>query len=534
MRNTGWIGKMMMVLVLAVLLAALYVSALGEGEVSLVLEPAEVTLSLGRSQRIVPRLDQAEKGTRAAYVWQSSDEAVATVFDGSVTGKGGGSARITCEATLPDGTVLQAEAQITVVVPVTGFRLTGGGNATVLPGETYQIETDIQPADASVKTIAWKSGDEGIARVDEKGLVTAAGPGTTTVTGTTVDGTNRSVRVTVYVPSMEAGTRSITVNDLNGVTEELKYYGGDFAENVNLQLNTGDHFTVVPEQSGDTVTLRFAPLSTGTGRVTLTDRKDTRSRVILEVSVESGAIAPSFGLLMDSGSVSLSRKGTILSKFRLTNVSGNPVIQVTYLADYRDADGKQICLTNAEGNLRSFRFIKTVKLKAGGKINMEDEIDASGGENVAEMRYAVAGYQLEDGTYVDIPDSQLYWYSTATGYGERPAVTAVYERPSSDVIQQAGSFMLGYDYLRVYSYVCEGYAGSEKPGEYVVAVEEDSLCRGFGLRSGDVIIGVDEMSWAEEPYATQIGKSRLLEGKTVVFRVMRYGKELELEAVKTD
>lgn len=53
---------------------------------------------------------------------------------------------------------------------------------------TAVLSASVQPADATVKSVEWSTGDNSIATVDEEGLVTPCGVGETLITATTRDG----------------------------------------------------------------------------------------------------------------------------------------------------------------------------------------------------------------------------------------------------------------------------------------------------------------------------------------------------------
>ncbi len=60
--------------------------------------------------------------------------------------------------------------------------------ATLTPGKSTKLAASVLPEDATVGEVVWASEDEGVATVDENGVVTAVAPGTTAITAETVDG----------------------------------------------------------------------------------------------------------------------------------------------------------------------------------------------------------------------------------------------------------------------------------------------------------------------------------------------------------
>jgi prepilin-type N-terminal cleavage/methylation domain-containing protein len=89
----------------------------------------------------------------------------------------------------------------TVVGKVNGIRVKGISLNTeseiMSVGDTYQLVATIKPSNATDKSITWTSSDETVATVDEKGLVTAIGGGTATITATTSNGKTATVTIKI-------------------------------------------------------------------------------------------------------------------------------------------------------------------------------------------------------------------------------------------------------------------------------------------------------------------------------------------------
>ncbi len=118
----------------------------------------------------------------------------------------------------PDGTfgperlITRAESIVTLdrsmgykaeEVPVTGVKL-DVSNFTLKVDGTRQLEATVMPANASIKAVTWKSGNEKVATVDDNGKVKAIGTGTTTITVTTLDG-NKTATCNVAVIRTSGG-----------------------------------------------------------------------------------------------------------------------------------------------------------------------------------------------------------------------------------------------------------------------------------------------------------------------------------------
>lgn len=133
--------------------------------------------------------------------WQSSDEKVATVDEnGKVTAVGNGTATIT--ATSVSGSYT-ATVSVTVKIPVEIQKLTIEAEKETLTkiGESTELKVKIEPENADLQKLIWKSDNEKVATTDENGKVTAVGNGTAEITVITEDGKiTASIMITVKVP----------------------------------------------------------------------------------------------------------------------------------------------------------------------------------------------------------------------------------------------------------------------------------------------------------------------------------------------
>ncbi|MEM9141477.1 MAG: Ig-like domain-containing protein [Bacteroidota bacterium] len=149
--------------------------------------PETLTVILGGIQQLNAEVLPLD-ATDTSVTWTSSDENIAVVdSSGSVTAVALGSATIT--VTTNDGS-FQDTSEVTIApvpVMVTGVSLSPD-TATILLGETQQLNADVLPVDASDGSVIWTSSDGGIATVDSNGLVTAVAQGSATITVTTNDG----------------------------------------------------------------------------------------------------------------------------------------------------------------------------------------------------------------------------------------------------------------------------------------------------------------------------------------------------------
>ncbi len=100
-------------------------------------------------------------------------------------------------------------------IPVTGVTLLPS-SADITVGKTCQLTATVEPSTATDKSVTWSSGNNGVATVDNNGLVTAVAAGTATITVTTSDGSHTAdCAVTV-----NSGTGSVSV----GQVRDLSFY----------------------------------------------------------------------------------------------------------------------------------------------------------------------------------------------------------------------------------------------------------------------------------------------------------------------
>ncbi|TNE52367.1 MAG: hypothetical protein EP343_00985 [Deltaproteobacteria bacterium] len=158
-----------------------------------------------------------ENGTDASYTWASSDTSVATVDDkGVVTAVKAGETKITAtgvgsKAVGEHGVVVLASttSEKTPVVMVSGAHAVEVGKTLSLSAAT-QNGTD--------KSYSWKSSDEAVATVDDKGVVTAVKAGETKITATGADTKAAGEHaVVVTAPATQPGEAVVLVSGENTV-----------------------------------------------------------------------------------------------------------------------------------------------------------------------------------------------------------------------------------------------------------------------------------------------------------------------------
>ncbi len=203
-----------------------------------------------------------------AVYWESDDKAIATVDKntGEVTGISKGLAEIT--ATAADGGGAYGTFSIKVTDPVKTFDLMIPDGNTNLEDdvivtdkvvgidldagmETYTLVARILPEEAS-HIVEWKSSNEKIATVDEKGTITAKSLGRAIITATTTDGSNKTAKTTVNVATLVRNV-SITGSHYVGAGQSIQLHAevtDKDAANKSVTWTSSDKNAVVVDESG--------------------------------------------------------------------------------------------------------------------------------------------------------------------------------------------------------------------------------------------------------------------------------------------
>lgn len=154
-----------------------YNVTVAEPATGLSLNESAVTISRGTGTKLAYSI--IPTGAAAGNVsWTSSDNSIATVdSDGNVVGVGEGEAIITALSSFGG---LSAQCHIKVIVPVTELSISPSAK-TMNVGGTAALTAVIAPEDASAVEKKWISENPYIATVDDNGVVTATGVGSTKV-----------------------------------------------------------------------------------------------------------------------------------------------------------------------------------------------------------------------------------------------------------------------------------------------------------------------------------------------------------------
>lgn len=188
-----------------------------------------------------------ENATNKNVTWSSSDEKIATVANGVVTGKKEGNVTIT--VTTQDGNYKE-ECKVEVIkVGVTGVTL-NKDSLNLEVGDTGNLVASIEPKDATQKQVKWESLNEKVATISETGIIKAISEGKTTIRVITIDGNfTATCELTV-------SKKKNTADDIYKEDENKPSSGGSSGTTDNKNTIKGDNTvanTKIPYAGNNTV-----------------------------------------------------------------------------------------------------------------------------------------------------------------------------------------------------------------------------------------------------------------------------------------
>lgn len=206
------------------------------------LDKKTMTLSVGDTSKLIATVTPAN-ATNKDVTWYSSNENIATVANGIVTGVKEGTVWINVRT--KDGNKL-AVCQATIKADKTSVEGIDLDKkvAEVNIGGTLKLTATISPSDATNKDIIWYSNDEKIATV-ANGIVTGVKEGIVWITARTVDGnktiacevTVRTNKISVSKVEIDKKTSEIYIGDIlqltaiitpsNATNKDITWYSSD-------------------------------------------------------------------------------------------------------------------------------------------------------------------------------------------------------------------------------------------------------------------------------------------------------------------
>jgi uncharacterized protein YjdB len=136
-----------------------------------------------------------EEAYKESFDIESNNLNVVAFENGVLKAKGEGDAMITIIS--KDGSNLRATAQVTVEPAVIPEDITFVSGQEFALNEVAKLDFTMTPVDATIELLKWKSSDEKVVTVNERGNITAKSYGSADITATTPDGKVKTTTITV-------------------------------------------------------------------------------------------------------------------------------------------------------------------------------------------------------------------------------------------------------------------------------------------------------------------------------------------------
>ena len=190
---------------------------------SIKLNKTSVSLLEGNVEAVTATVSPAD-ATYKTVSWSSSNNSVATVSGGRITGVGKGSAVITAKTV--NG--LTATVKVTVaenpnIIKPTGISV-DKTSVILEEGNTEKIAATVSPANATNKTVKWSSDNTQVATVSNAGIITAVRDGSANITVTTFNGYKATIKVYVTAKQIPVITNGIYFKKPDGWGSDINIY----------------------------------------------------------------------------------------------------------------------------------------------------------------------------------------------------------------------------------------------------------------------------------------------------------------------
>ena len=151
----------------------------GSASINIRFDQEKVYVRLGGTIELAPTITKGEEVGLVELVWSSSDDAIASVEDGKVTGNKLG--EVTVKAILKGNIINYDKIQVEVVETLLPKLNVTNAKAEMYKGEEFKLDYTIgKVVGATLESkVAWSSLNEKVASVDEEGNVKALSAGTT-------------------------------------------------------------------------------------------------------------------------------------------------------------------------------------------------------------------------------------------------------------------------------------------------------------------------------------------------------------------
>ena len=155
---------------------------------SIKVETKELAIARGKSYKVSYAV-LPENSSSKKVMWSSANSTIASVNNGTITGKESGDTIISVFTGNADGSEVKTDIHVHVYSPVTAVSINEKAKGIALyPGESVSLSYRIKPEDAEYSSVRWVSSDNTIATVDSiTGTVKGVSPGQVTITASSTE-----------------------------------------------------------------------------------------------------------------------------------------------------------------------------------------------------------------------------------------------------------------------------------------------------------------------------------------------------------
>jgi len=361
----------------------------------------ELRMTVGRKTTLKATVLPKDTNNKK-LVWTSSDPEIISVSkEGQLSARKRGEAVITV-ASQADPSV--SDSIVVSTVQKAESVSLGQKQYDVIIGGTFHLSPSVKPADASSKAVTYKVKDPKICSVTPNGLITALKGGSTTVTVTTADGSNKRATATIRV-----------VVPVTGVSSDKKRVrvgmGTDMYFTANIEPKEATNKSMTWTSSDESI----ATVKGTNNKVRIYGHKWGRTK--LKGVTEDGEYT--LNLIVDVGQLNRAvvikehyiSDGQPYIKFR--NRSNMNITEITYSLEGFDMEGEVVRLRTKKNVLNTFydkplapgESTETIK----ARVSNDDALKV-----LASTKLTITGWKTDTGYYTEDGD-MLYVYEIERG-----------------------------------------------------------------------------------------------------------------------
>ena len=280
--------------------------------------------------------------------------------------------------------------------PVTGIKVSQDTLMLTKKDETAQLSAEVVPSYADNTRVTWKSSDESVVTVDEKGKVTAVGNGTATITVTSVSGNyTATVAVTVKIPveieriTIEAEKETLTKI---GESTELK---------IKIEPENADAQKLIWKSENETV----AAVDEN-GKVTAVGN----GTVAITVTTEDGKIMASIMITVDVPEEPVITNTTGFGRLKARSVKQTKTSITLEWSRLDGADGYFIYGNLCNTAAKSYKYKKLADISNGSTRTWTQKSLKKG----TYYKYIVKAYRIINGKKV-VTDTSISIHTITQG-----------------------------------------------------------------------------------------------------------------------